>query len=75
MKRAALIGTLIVSLATGSAALAAPGGRGHDDINDFRAIPVTFEASRVYRLTKARLPQNWFKIPIPGLGQHQFQLG
>jgi Ni/Co efflux regulator RcnB len=31
MKRAALIGTLIVSLATGSAALAAPGGRGHDD--------------------------------------------
>ena len=37
----------------------------HDDINDFRAIPVTFEASRVYRLTKARLPQNWFKIPIP----------
>jgi Ni/Co efflux regulator RcnB len=31
MKRAALIGTLIVSLATGSAALASPGGRGHDD--------------------------------------------
>jgi Ni/Co efflux regulator RcnB len=34
MKRAALIGTLIVSLATGSAALAAPGGRGHDDHRD-----------------------------------------
>jgi Ni/Co efflux regulator RcnB len=31
MKRAALIGTLIVSLATGSAAFASPGGRGHDD--------------------------------------------
>lgn len=31
MKRAALIGALIVSLATGSAAFAAPGGRGHDD--------------------------------------------
>jgi len=30
MKRAALIGALIVSLATGSAALASPGGRGHD---------------------------------------------
>jgi Ni/Co efflux regulator RcnB len=31
MKRAALIGALIVSLATGSAAMAGPGGRGHDD--------------------------------------------
>ena len=31
MKRAALIGALIVSLATGSAAMASPGGRGHDD--------------------------------------------
>jgi Ni/Co efflux regulator RcnB len=31
MKRAALIATLIASLATGSAAMAGPGGRGHDD--------------------------------------------
>jgi Ni/Co efflux regulator RcnB len=31
MKRAALIGTLIVSLVTGSAAMAGPGGRGYDD--------------------------------------------
>lgn len=30
MKRAALIGTLVASLAAGSAAFAAPGGRGHD---------------------------------------------
>jgi len=30
MKRTALIGTLVVSLATGSAALAGPGGRGHE---------------------------------------------
>jgi Ni/Co efflux regulator RcnB len=31
MKRAALIGTLVVSLAAGSAAMAGPGGRGHDE--------------------------------------------
>jgi len=30
MKRAALIGALVVSLAVGSTALAGPGGRGHD---------------------------------------------
>lgn len=31
MKRAALFGVLVVSLVAGSAAIAGPGGRGHDD--------------------------------------------
>lgn len=34
MKRAALIGALVVSLAVGSTALAGPGGRGHDQDHD-----------------------------------------
>ena len=39
MKRAALIGALIVSLAAGSAAMASPGGRGngHDDYREHRS--------------------------------------
>jgi Ni/Co efflux regulator RcnB len=36
MKRAALIGALVVSLAVGSTAMAGPGGRGHDDRHDGR---------------------------------------
>lgn len=75
MKRAALIGTLVVSLATGSAALAGPGSRGHDydrggrdhdrswsqhgERRDFRSAPYAHDG---YRAT-ARYGYNSYNRP------------
>ena len=34
------------------------------DIQDFRAIPVTFEDTRVIRWSRTKLPKNWSTLPI-----------